>query len=173
MTEGHSMYRFVKFGVYLRLISPDAKSIGIVTYPFEVNKQTRGRDSASVGQEQCHIIVGELVTFLQLEFLRAVVRVHNDPDKTIALMYAHMIMANQTFAVMSTFALFPAIANFGTGYIKLFKNWLENPSLDTIIDDVVMINETNILMSQHMIKLWDKTDGKKVTEWFKDHSLTH
>jgi len=72
-----------------------------------------------------------LVTFLQREFPRAVVRVHNDPDETIALTYARMIMANQTFAVMSTFALFPAIANFGMGYIKLFKNWLENPSLDT------------------------------------------
>jgi len=174
MSSGHPAYGFLKFGAFSTFISAQVNTIGVVTQPFEASNQTRNVDDYDVTGSRCRLVIGEFVAFLQEEFPQAVVRVHNDPDETIALTYARMIMANQTFAAFSSFGMFPAIANFGTGYFQAHQKyrWMQNPTFDTVMDDFVMMNETNILMSEKMIRLLKTEHAEKtIIDWFRDYDL--
>ena len=59
-----------------------------------------------------------MVGYLQSAFPDAAVNIRNGSDETLALVYARLVMANQTFTGPATFGVFPAIVSFGTGYVQ-------------------------------------------------------
>jgi len=188
MNSQHKRFGFLKFDAFAKHISPDAQSIGIVTQPFDTGQdgdnavgQTRSWDQGREKGQRCRIVVTDFVQYLHERFPVARITVHNNPDETIALTYARMIMANQTIAGISTFGVFPSIASFGTGYIRLpdekspTNNWLNNPRLDTLIGDKLeLMEEPNILMVRKVRTLWEEEDGEsKILEWFRDVSIKY
>jgi len=180
MNSNHPRFAFLKFEGFARHISTDARSIGIVTQPFDDGAQTRAWDSGAEKRSRCRIVVGAFVEYLEGRFPGANVRVYNSPTETIALTYARLVMANQTIAGISTFGVFPAIASFGTGYIRLpddksaTNQWLTHPRLDTLVDDLVLMDEPNILMVRKVRSMWEEPDGEaKILEWFRDPSVIY
>ena len=115
-----------------------------------------------------------LLDFLQEKFPKARVTIHNGPNETIALAFARMVMANQTIVGITTFGVFPAIASFGTGYIRkpLKKGpnqFLMNPPIDQLADNVILMDEPNLLMAQTVRAMFQKPNGQDlVLEWFKN-----
>ena len=109
-------YGIVAFDSYRRYISPSCKTIGIVTASFnETSLRSRDQGTARV----CHMLVNALVKYLQYNFPHANISIRNDgPNETLAMAFARLVMANQTFCSPSTFSIFPAIASFGTSYIQ-------------------------------------------------------
>ena len=108
-------YGIVQFEAYRQYIPPAASTIGIVTTSFrEASLRTKDQGTARV----CEMLVTGLVEYLQHAFPRASISVRNGPNETLALAFARLIMANQTFCPPSTFSAFPAIASFGTSYIQ-------------------------------------------------------
>jgi len=180
MNSNHPRFGFMKFESFAKHISPSARSIGIVTQPFDENSQTRAWDRGSEKRNRCRIVVGAFVEYLQERFPEARIRLHNSPDETIALTYARLVLANQTIAGISTFGVFPAIASFGTGYIRLpdarseTNKWLLNPRLDSLVDDLVLMEEPNILMVRQVRDLWERPDGESlILEWFRNSSIVY
>lgn len=180
MSSNHPRFGFLKFSALAQHVSPAASTIGIVTQPFDDSGQSRAWDNSPTKRDRCRIVVGDFVAYLQELFPRARVRVHNKADETIALTYARMIMANQSIAGISTFGVFPSIASFGTGYIRLPDNqsatnkWLTNPRLDSIMPNLVLMDEPNILMVRQVQKLWEEDDGQdKILNWFRDSSISY
>lgn len=134
---GTAGYGFLSFAVYKKYISPSAKSIGIVTTPFE-DEHLRRRDKGS--GLYCKVLVMALVDYLSKAFPRATISVRNNPEETVALAYARLVMANQSFCSRTTFAVFPAIASYGTSYIqKGGVNYFAAPIAEAY-DDVHLIN---------------------------------
>lgn len=180
MDSQHPRFAFLKFHAFTNVISSKVRSIGIVTQPFDKNAQTRNWDKDQYKKDRCRIVVGDFVAYLQEIFPKARTRVHNSPDETIALTYARMIMANQSIAGISTFGVFPSIASFGTGYIRLpdekspTNRWLTNPRLDGLMSNLVLMEEPNILMVRQVSKLWKEKDGQaKILAWFRNSSLEY
>jgi hypothetical protein len=109
-------YGIVAFDSYRRYISPSTKTIGIVTASFQ-ESSLRSRDQGTT--HVCHVLVNALVEYLHYSFPDATITIRNDgPDETLAMAFARLVMANQTFCSPSTFSIFPAIASFGTSYIQ-------------------------------------------------------
>lgn len=183
MDSQHPRFGFLKFDSFAKHISSEARSIGVVTQPFDNDgvHQTRAWDSGKVKRDRCRIVVGAFVEYLQERIPGARVRVHNSPDETIALTYARLVLANQTVAGISTFGVFPAIASFGTGYIRLpdersaTNKWLTVPlRLDNLIDGLVLMDEPNILMVRKVRELWERADGEnKILDWFRDPEISY
>ena len=117
MSSGHKGFAFMKFYDFSRHISSEARSIGILTQPFE---KTGGQQRADdgVNGDRCRIVVNGLVDYLTDRHPQARLRVHNQLNETMALSYARMILANQTIAGISSFGVFGPIANFGMGYVR-------------------------------------------------------
>jgi hypothetical protein len=108
-------YGIVQYDSYRQYISPFTRTIGIVTASFnETLLRHRDQGTAKV----CRLLIHGLVEYLQYFFPRAVISIRNGPEETLALAYARLVMANQTFCSPSTFSVFPAIASFGTSYIQ-------------------------------------------------------
>lgn len=108
-------YGVVQYESYRQLISPFAKTIGIVTTSFNessLRKQDQGTTRV------CQVLVTGLKEYLQHAFPSTKISIRNGPNETLALAYARLVMANQTFCSPSTFSIFPAIASFGTSYIQ-------------------------------------------------------
>lgn len=180
MSSKHPRFAFLKYNAFASRISPDALSIGIVTQPFDDSAQNRAWDSSSVKRSRCKTVVLDFCAYLQEQFPRARIRIHNSPNETIALTYARMIMANQTIAGISTFGVFSSIASFGTGYIRLPDNksatnqWLTNPPLNQLTENLMLMEEPNILMVRQVQKLWEEQDGKqKILSWFRDPRISY
>lgn len=177
MNLNHPSFGFMKFSGYTKYISKDARSIGILTQPFDddvTNVQTRKHDAGDAKRKRCRIVVLSFVDFIRERFPNARISVHNGPNETITLAYARMIMANQTIVGISSFGVFGAIGTFGTGYIRKldFKKapnkWLVNgiKPIDQLADNVVMINEPKRLMCMEVKKLWETRGEEGVLEWF-------
>jgi hypothetical protein len=147
----------------------------------------RATDVSSVNQYRCRTVVLDFVAYLQDRFPKTRVRIHNSPNETIALTYARMVLANQTIAGITTFAVFPVIACFGTGYIRrpdktsIENSWLVNPRLDHLMNNttattnnsLVLMKEPNILMARQIAKLWKEPYGQeKILAWFRNSSIT-
>jgi hypothetical protein len=172
MRTNHPSFGFLKFSALARLVSPDARSIGVVTQPFDRNDQQRQLDLGK--GDRCRLVVLSLVDYLKSQFPGAVVRLHNSHNETIALTYARMIMANQTISPISTFSVFPAIANFGQGYIrrpdykKAPNRWLLNPPVDVLADDVTLFDEPDVLKARQVNRMWSEDpSGNILLAWFK------
>jgi hypothetical protein len=175
MIYGHKKYGFLKFSAFSKIISPEARTIGIITQPFE--GQSRRVDNKPQGTERCKIVVHALMEYLQDKFPNARISLRNDPSENIALSYARMIMANQTIAGVSSFPLIPTMATFGYGYIRkptgIFE-WLTTPPVDQMADNIFLMDEPELLTSLRLVKLWnDDVDGEaKILEWFKNDKVS-
>ena len=112
------------------------------------------------------------VDYTQNRFPGARVRVLNDARETLALKYTRMIMANQTIVGISSFGVFPAMASFGTGYLRLPdypyapNKWLLDPPIDKLVNNVVLFKEPNIIMAVAIKTLWETHGKEGVLQWF-------
>jgi hypothetical protein len=172
MNSNHPSFGFMTFSGYVRHVSPEARSIGILTQPFEDSEHSRGNDNGPTTRNRCRTAVMSLVEYINDRYPLATVRIHNNPDETIALTYARMIMANQTIVGISSFGVFPAIATFGTGYLrrpdyrKAPNKWLLDPPIDQIADNVVLFDEPKRIMAGDMKRLWQSDGEEGVLKWF-------
>ena len=146
MGGSHPSFGFMKFTAYKKWVSPEAKTIGIVTGPFKKDSQTRGGVNS-----RCEPVVLELKKYLEQNFPSATVSIRNDGDETIALAYARLIMAKQTFASITSFGVFPVVGTFGTGYIKkpdfpkVPNKWI--PLTSEMYDNLIMMDEPELVMA--------------------------
>lgn len=171
MALNHPSFGFMKFSGYTKYISKEARSIGIVTQPFDKHTQERKFDANGVKRQRCRIVVLSLVDYIRERFPNASINIHNGPNETIALAYARMVMANQTIIGISSFGVFPGVATFGTGYIKkpdfpkAPNKFLIQPRIDELTSNVVLISEPRIMCAS--IKgLWQKEGEEGVLKWF-------
>jgi hypothetical protein len=167
----------MKFSFFSRIISLEARSIGIVTQPFKGQK--RGTDGEQENEQRCKIVVHALMDYLQDKFPNARISLRNNPSENIALSYARMIMANQTIAGVSSFPLVPAMATFGYGYIRKPTRsgefgWLVAPPVDQLADNIFLMDEPELLMSATLVQLWDNdANGEaKILEWFQNDEVS-
>jgi hypothetical protein len=180
-------YGFQKFHEIARYISPAASSIGIVTQPFaddESDNRTRETFKSpldrSIGN-RCRVVVEALVDYLQESFPRAIIRIHNGKNENVALAYTRMLMANQTIAAsMSSFAVFPVVSTFGTGYLPQPRRggspygWIDqSPRLKHITDNVVFMkpSTSSMITGMELRAMWDAKGETLALEWFRNASL--
>lgn len=181
MDNSHGFYGLMKYRAFTDRISPDVRSIGIVTQPFDDGGQNRRRDRAQSTRERCSIVVNDFSSFVQENFPNARVRLRNDSHETIALHYARLILANQTLAGIGTFAVFPVLSTFGTGYTRSpdakspINSWLLGSKLRTSMrKNLVLTKEPNLLMMDQIRKLWMEEDGEeRILAWFRNASLVY
>jgi hypothetical protein len=172
MNSVHPGFSFMKFSGYTRHISPIARSIGILTQPFDIDYQLRNADSGPVKRNRCRIVVTSLVDYVKAHYPGARVRVHNSVNESIALAYARMIMANQTISGISSFGVIPALASFGRGYIRYPdyargpNKWLLNPRIDDLADNIVLFHEPKRISVSDMKDLWKNEGAEGVIAWF-------
>jgi hypothetical protein len=173
--SNHQQYCWMKFGSYTKYISPEVRSIGILTQPFGEDTQTRSLDAKPIAQNRCRIIVMSLVDYIQERFPSSRIQIHNGPNETIALAYARMIMANQSIAGMSTFGVFPVLATFGTGYLRSprnrVNNWVLNPRIDELTDNVVLVEESEVIKVAALRELWNTNGEEAVLAWFRNGTM--
>jgi hypothetical protein len=180
MDSDHPRYGFLSFPSLVSQLASTVRSIGVVTQPYnDESHQSRAWDNTAIKRRRCRIVVTDLVDYLTGRFPAARVTVHNRPDDTIALTYARMILANQTIAGISTFGVFPAIASFGTGYIRRpdplspTNGWLVHPPLDGLVKNVVLIEDPNVLKVRTIKKLWNLENGQEqILAWFRGGNWT-
>jgi hypothetical protein len=178
MVKGHEKRYYSKFSQYSKLISTEAKTIGIVTQAFEVDdgEQVRRADEIGKSGRRCRVVVTGLVDHLQRHFPNATISVRNDgPNETIAMAFARMIMANQSIALtMSSFSIWPVLTSFGTGYyLSPSKNerWVRTARDMHEKDDFgfQLVNAGPQLSSITLSTMFDNDkSGKSVLEWFQD-----
>jgi hypothetical protein len=108
-------FGMIKFTEYRKHISPSAKSIGILTQPFE---RGRNRKTDSSRTSWCRNATYLLVETLQKDFPEARISIHNGMNETLPLAYARLTMAYQSFTSLSSFGIFPVIGSIGEGYFQ-------------------------------------------------------
>lgn len=172
MKANHPSFGFMKFRSFSRHISVAARSIGIVTQPFELDApQQRAREKFADKLDSCRLVVSEFVKHLQQRFPKARITIRNDRNETIALTFARMVMANQSIVAISTFSVLPTLATFGHGYIrkpdypKAPNQFLLHPNIEDLTNHVSLIEESR-LMAKELNEMWDE-DGTRVIEWFR------
>jgi hypothetical protein len=108
-------FGMIKFMEYLKWISPEARSIGILTQPFDASRNRRvDRGRVSSCRNATYLLVETLQGFLP----ETRIAIHNGPNETLPLAYARLVMANQSFTTLSSFGIFPVIGTFGHGYFQ-------------------------------------------------------
>ena len=177
MDSDHPHFAFMKFSGYVRHISPEASSIGILTQPFDEGTQARAIDTDNFKGHRCRTVVYSLVKYIEERHPNARVSIRNDVEETIALTFARMTMANQTINGISTFSIMPTIATFGTGYIRkpegMQNQWLMNPRIDLYTSNVVLFDEPNVILVGNMKKLWETEGEVGVLNWFWNDSSVY
>jgi hypothetical protein len=178
MSGKNPKYSFVTFDFFASRISPMVQSIGIVTQSFEKTTQSRSADVRN-GQ-RCRIVVHGLVDYLQDSFPNATIHIHNNGNETIALAYTRMIMANQTFAMASTFPVPAALATFGSAYIHvpLYQGsttaYLLHPRADVLAKNVHLIEDANAtyMTTDRVARYWkNDASGASLLAWFRGESI--
>jgi hypothetical protein len=182
MNLKHAGYAFLKFNDYVHYISPEARTIGIVTQPFGKTGQQRLIDEET--SQRCEMAVMALVDYIQERHPHAQIRIHNDANETIALTYARMIMANQSNAGgISSFGVFAPMANFGTGYVRypvLAKEpnrWLRDlqtvESIRVIAQPDIVLYETPKMLPVASVRSSFERDptGTWVLEWMRNDTM--
>jgi hypothetical protein len=150
----HPNYNYVRWSALAKLISSEARSIGIITQPF--TGQTRKVDRSN--KRRCPRLVHALQNYMKKKFPRARVQLRNSPDESVALAFTRLIMANQSFAGgVSTFYTMPFYAAFGTTY------------------DVTHHEETNdMIASKQIMGLWKYSNGlQRIVKLFTDEKPRH
>jgi hypothetical protein len=183
-------YGFMTFDGYSRHISPEARTIGILTQPFGLETistnpmeealpvQHRTLDTSNLQVKQrCRTLVLAFADHLNERFPSAKVSIRNDRSETITMAYFRIVMANQTIGAMSTFSVFPMVGSFGTGYYqyprdadpsKWLRHW-EYPVSRMGPDGtgIVLFEESNLLLGSKTRDLWDAYGEDVVLEWFR------
>jgi hypothetical protein len=176
-----TQYGFMTFSGYVRHISSEARSIGILTQPFArdtATTQQRIVDADSLQKQRCKTLVLALKDYISERYPLAAVNIRNDANETIALAYARIVMANQSIGARSTFSVFPIVATFGTGYYLRPANytpdrWLERLSRRSLLDpltgkpNLVLFEEANLLIGSHATEMWDSIGENAVLSWFR------
>jgi hypothetical protein len=174
-------YGFMTFSGYVRHISRETKSIGILTQPFADDTaaaQQRSLDADSVKNKRCKTLVLALKDYISERHPKSTVSIRNDANETIALAYARIAMANQSIGARSTFSVFPIAAAFGTGYYLRPKrwtpgSWLGRMSPGSLLDpltgkpNVVLFDERKLLIGSNVTALWDSSGEEVVLNWFR------
>jgi hypothetical protein len=176
MDSTHWSFAFMNFRGYTQHFSPDVKSIGIITQPFAKKRtQRRWQDDGPLVRDRCRTVVLSLVEYIQQRFPRAKVRLHN--EDSIALSYARMIFAKQVIVGISTFGIMPAVATFGTSYVRIpghpneVNQWILKPRIDTIVDNVIFIEDPKVAV-EHIKALWEQEGENGVLAWFWNDTWT-
>lgn len=109
-------YGLVPFHVYTNLIPKTARTIGVITAPYEQ------RRVGAIGWRKSDTNLNEAVTvaardYIQSRFPDARVSIRNNETETMAMTYVRLVAANWSFCGSSTFCLFPALATAGESYI--------------------------------------------------------
>lgn len=172
MNSDHSGYGFLSFRGYSENISPDARSVGISTQPYDGDTpQSRLIDFDPKILDRCRIVVTSFKDYLEERFPNARISIHNNANESVALAYTRMIMANQTIVGTSSFGVFPAIATLGTGYLRrpdfshFPKYWVLDPAVDDLTSNVILFDQP-ILMCHDVRQLWLSQGAKGVLAWF-------
>jgi hypothetical protein len=119
MDSDHAAFSFMHFQGYVQPISPNETTIGILTQPFDEDpQQSRQADSKAHVLDRCRTVVNALVDYIRERYPTALVSIPNDHTERITLSYLRMIMAQQAISGISSFGVMPAVATFGTGYIR-------------------------------------------------------
>jgi hypothetical protein len=160
--QPHHAYGYARFSFVANYISSEARSIGIVTQPFQ-GQQQRRMDGTE--HTRCPILIGAFQQYLQDRFPNATVQIRNSSNETVALSYARFIMANQSLAAgISTFVYFPFMATFGTGYLQ--KPLYVEESFEERVNSQ-FIEYSDLMNSVDMFRLWKETNGREqITKWF-------
>jgi len=108
-------FGMIRFNEYKKWIPNTTESIGILTQPFE-KERNRGQDSKKV--EGCRTVVYALVDYLHHFAPNAKISIHNGVNETHPLAYARLVMANYSITSLSSFGIFPVIGTFGQGYFQ-------------------------------------------------------
>ena len=108
-------FGMIKFTEYKKWISRDARTIGILTQPFD-DKLLRAKDAGRT--HSCRQATYLLVDYLREYLPNATISIHNNVNETLPLAYARLAMANQSFISLSSFGIFPVIGTFGDGYFQ-------------------------------------------------------
>lgn len=173
--SNHPSFGFMKFGSFSRHVSPDAKSIGIVTQPFEAAAQQRGAEGGQGKRDRCKTVVYAFIDHLKKAFPKAEINLHNSIDETIALTFARMIMANQTVIGITSFGVFPGVTTFGTGYIrypdymKAPNRWLLTSPILKHVNNVKLIEEPRLMAGR--AKGMYGSNGSALIEWFENYDM--
>jgi len=173
---GFGPFYYPKYEEYVKYISSEVKSIGIVTQPFATgdNIQARHKDHVEESGERCKYLVEGLIDYLKTHLYNKEIEynIHNGPGETVAMAYTRLIMANQTFGLIpSTFSTFPVIASFGTGYLtgskRIAGSFINNPITEGIYpNQPVKVGDTkNMLYCQTLKKMWEKEGKESVLKW--------
>lgn len=147
-------YGIVVFESYRRYVSPSARTIGIVTTPFD-ESSLRKQDQGTA--RTCKMLVMGLVEYLQHAFPHSTIYIRNDPKETLALAYARLVMANQTFISPSTFSIFPAIASYG-------KSFVQRSNLTYFVLPIAAHYDDVTFMDGDLLSAW------KVGMWFNNET---
>lgn len=181
MDSVNAAFSFMRFQGYVRNISPNATTIGILTQPYDDNpQQSRWPDSSTHLLNRCRIVVHALVDYIQERFPGANVSIRNEPTERITLSYLRMIMARQAVSAISSFGVMPAVATFGTGYIRTPDRpaepyyWVLSPRIDDLTDGQVVLFKEPVMPVADMKAMWKQQGKSAVLSWFLgDDSLLH
>ncbi|KAL3779372.1 hypothetical protein HJC23_005232 [Cyclotella cryptica] len=153
-------FGMMKFTEYKKWISKDVRTVGIVTHPFE-SERNRPLDRSKV--DNCRAVTYHLVNYLQGFLPTAKISIHNGLNETLPMTYARLAMANQSFTTLSSFGIFPVIGGFGMGYFQK-GNWGVNPFaryLPDMCPNLIMM-EAPVLTTSSLKGL----DLQSILDWF-------
>lgn len=167
-----SRFGFMRFHSYARHLDPNTTSIGIATQSYQAGPNVRSADiNMKKKPQRCRQVIEAFVTYLQERFPQARITVRNDPNESIALSFARMVMAQQVVVGISSFGVFPAVATFGHSYIRdpdyvrAPNRWLLDPHFRQRATHVTLIQEER-LTGKDCRTLWG-SDGSAVLEWLR------
>jgi hypothetical protein len=190
MGTDHGQYEFLKFSGYTRHISPEARTIGIVTQSFAPPSiqsqnnsgrqqistlQIRSKDFTDVVRDRCFIVVSALVDYIKQRHPDSLVSIRNGPRETIPSSYVRLIMANQTIAgLSSTFGVFPTIATFGTGYLSspernqtaVRTSWMVEEFANQRVANILLVEGNPHAKVSTILRMWETQGADRVVEWF-------
>jgi hypothetical protein len=179
-----SRFGFMKFARHTNHLlnaQNNITSIGIATQPFAAGPHARMADvDLAKKPHRCRRVVDAVVEHLQFTFPHARIRVRNDPDESIALTFARMVMAKHVVVGISTFGVFPAVASFGRSYVRepdyarAPNRWLLDPwflkqrnaaAADGGSSTLTLIREPR-LTGADCRQMWGG-DGSAVLDWLR------
>jgi len=173
IASNHPSFGFIRFESFAHHISPEAKTIGIVTQPFakiDDDHQQRAVDSQDEHKDRCRWVITEFADYLKRRFPHARITIRNTPGETIAVAFARMVLANQSIAAISTFSVLPVLSTFGTGYIRK-PDYKKAPNRFLLYPPPLPANavlmEEPRLMAAELNQMWKESNGTAVIAWFR------
>ncbi|KAG7353328.1 hypothetical protein IV203_009377 [Nitzschia inconspicua] len=157
-------FGMIRFYEYKKWIPRSTTSIGILTQPFE-KERNRGKDAGKA--DSCRVVVGALVDYLQAFAPNANISIHNGANETLPLAYARLAMANFSFTSLSSFGIFPVVGTFGEGHFQKGNGGV-NPFATYIPQYLPNIHQMNAEV-RGTWEMWGKS-LEDLVAWFVDES---